>query len=198
MRGIFDHGHRFSSNAERIAMTVQENNRVDWTFVIKWIVASEVVVLIIAYILGGTFLLGGILPPIVVIVMAYALLGAVWGAAQGWAIPNFSKQWGRWTLLTMIGFASSMLVEMLFQMNHALWYAFIGIASSVLQWTILRRQVRWAGLWIVANTAAWLLAALWEVWGLLLIGSITGIAMMWLLNHPKHSISVAAPATQIN
>jgi hypothetical protein len=176
-------------------MTAQASDQVSWFFAIKWIAASEAVLFIAGYILGGTFLLGSVLPAAVVVVMAYALWGAVLGAAQGWAMPNFSKHWGRWALLTMIGFAGSMFVVLLLRVNLLVC---IGIASGVLQWTILRRQVRWAGLWIFANALAWLLAALWETWGLLLIGPITGLTMMWLLNHPKQSVQVTPAVTQIN
>jgi hypothetical protein len=185
--------------AERIVvMTAQTNSRVDWAFIIKWIVASDVVLFISSYILGGTLLLGRVLPPAMVIVMAYALLGAVLSTAQGWAMPNFDKPWGRWVLLTTISFASAALMAMLLRMNQTLWYVSIGITSGILQWTMLRRQVRWAGLWIAANTLAWLLVALWEVWGLLLIGSITGVTMMWLLNHSKQPAQSAASSTQVN
>ena len=174
-------------------MTEQMDSRVGWFFAIMWIVASKVAVFIVGFIMLATVSLLG---PIVGLLAAYALMGAIFGTAQSWAMPDFRGQEGRWVLLTMIGLAGAVSIGMLLRMNQVMLFTFIGAASGFLQWTMLHHKVRRAGLWIVANAVAWLLSALWEDTGLLLIGPITGLTMMWLLNHPKQSLATAT--TQVN
>jgi hypothetical protein len=80
----------------------------------------------------------------------------------------------------------------------------LGTAIGAMQWTILRQSARGAWRWVVANGLAWapgLYIALWSEqvyadewylgallyggWGGLLVGAVTGVILLWLLNHPE-------------
>ena len=74
-----------------------------------------------------------------------------------------------------------------------------GIVTGLLQWLVLRRQVAWAGWWILASTVGWIVGGAvsgivpvnnpvgWSVIGAV-YGAITGMALVWLL---RRRISLA-------
>jgi hypothetical protein len=80
----------------------------------------------------------------------------------------------------------------------------LGTGIGAMQWTILRQTARGAWRWVVASGLAWapgLYIALWsdQVYadggylglllygglGGLLVGAVTGVGLIWLLNHPE-------------
>jgi hypothetical protein len=64
----------------------------------------------------------------------------------------------------------------------------IGTMTGLAQWVILRKEVHWAGWWIVISALAWT-TGLALIPGVLtsgvMPGAITGIALELLLRHPK-------------
>jgi hypothetical protein len=74
-----------------------------------------------------------------------------------------------------------------------------GAVAGILQWLVLRSQVSRAGWWVLASTVGWALGiALWDagwdagtaygtvllVGGPLVLGVVTGAALVWLLRQP--------------
>jgi hypothetical protein len=88
-----------------------------------------------------------------------------------------------------------------------LWLGLIlGTAIAVMQWTILRRVARGARRWIGANGLAWAPGLYIAIWprqtlvnggyltlllygslGGLLVGAVTGLVLLWLLNHQEQN-----------
>ena len=60
-----------------------------------------------------------------------------------------------------------------------------GIAIGGMQWLVLRRQVSWAGWWVLANIAGWVVGALLNLPFGLFVGFAVGLAaagvMQWLV-----------------
>jgi len=97
----------------------------------------------------------------------------------------------KWMLASVPGVvigAVSLLVFIEIDFGYALVAA--GVSGGVLgalQWLVLRREVSWAGWWVLGNIAVWAaaLAALGgDVWlsGWLFEGFATGIALSLLLD----------------
>ncbi len=118
---------------------------------------------------------------------AAAIIGVVIGAGQWLVLRRHIHKAGWWVVVTMIGWAVSWALCLPILSIPALsFFAFlvggvVGIITGVGQWLVLRRQLRMAGLWVLA-------AAIGSAMDLGLcdfFGAIaTGFTLIWLLrNH---------------
>lgn len=155
-------------------MDVHRSKSFDWAFWFFWIMATTW-----GWILGG-FLVAGI--ALLITGLAVAILQ--------WLVlkQRIGRSW-RWISVTGIGWAAGWVLVVAalpeFDFMHGL---VLGAATGLAQWTVLRREVYWAGWWIVISTIAW-------TTGLTLLpgaltsgvipGALTGIALELLLRNPK-------------
>jgi hypothetical protein len=180
-------------------MTAQENNRPGLTFVVKWIVAFVAAGIVSTLLMLALMFLAQYvrIPALVGVLLMALVMGAVLGAGQGLIMMPYLDRSELWIGLTALGYAVGFIVPSLLGLDPLLRYAAIGLALGLLQWLILRRHVEASGWWIVVNLACWLAAGMFDE-GALLYSPVSGLVMMWLLNHPKQSVSPAATVTQIN
>jgi len=157
-------------------MSSQERPPFDAAFWFQWIMATT-----LGWLLGGYLLAN--LP---------VFPGGIGAAVLQWPIlyRRIPRAW-RWVVATVLAWIAAATL-LLLAVPQALrpWLAglVIGPTVGLGQWFILRRQVHWAGWWIVISTIAW-------VTGLLLVpgalssgslsGTITGLALMLLFRAPK-------------
>jgi len=147
----------------------------DWALWFFWIMATT---------LG--WLLGNLILPGLAIVTAGILVGIFqWLVVQGRVI----RPW-RWALATVAGWSIGYLLAF-FGIPPELEIfegAVIGLSTGIAQWTILRREVHWAGWWIIFSIIGWT-TGLTLFPGILLTGTmagaLTGFALEILLRYPK-------------
>jgi len=180
-------------------MTAQENNKPGLTFVVKWIVAFVVASIVSSLLMLAILFLAQYvrIPALVGVLLMALVMGAVLGAGQGLIMMPYLDRSELWIGLTALGYAVGFGVPSLLGFDSLLRYASIGLALGLLQWWVLRRYVEAAGWWIVVNLACWLVAGLVDQ-GALLYSPVSGLVMMWLLNHSKQSVEVAPVVTQVN
>ena len=132
------------------------------------------------------WLLGGFVLPGLTIVISGCLIGIFqWLVLQG----RIAHSW-RWILFTFFGWTAGYLIA-LFGMPRELESfkgLVIGLSTGIAQWIILRRELHWAGWWIIFTVIGWT-TGLTLVPGIILTGVIagglTGFAFEILLRHPK-------------
>ncbi len=181
-------------------MTRQESNKPGLTFVVKWIVAfvaasivSSLLVLAIAFVAKYIQI-----PALLGVLLMALVMGAVLGAGQGFIMMPYLDRSELWIGLTALGYAAGFIVPALLKLDPLLRYVSIGLALGLLQWLILRRYVEASSWWIVVNFACWLTVGMFDE-GALLYSPVSGLVMIWLLNHPKQSTQLATPSTtQVN
>jgi hypothetical protein len=160
-------------------MTDNDRLAFDAALWFQWIVATT---------LG--WLLGSLIFPNLSIVSA----GVGVGVLQ-WPVlfRRFPRTW-RWALATAgawIGGSVVVVAVLPAELQLLLSGLILGPVVGLAQWLILRREVRWAGWWIVTSTIAWV-TGLTLLPGILatgaLAGAISGIALSLLLytRHPEH------------
>ncbi|MFN2291249.1 MAG: hypothetical protein ACK2UC_08680 [Anaerolineae bacterium] len=148
----------------------------DTAFWFQWIMATT-----LGWLLGG-YLLANL--PI--------LPGGIGAAVLQWPIlyRRMASAW-RWTLVTSLTWlaGSLMLLITVPADLHRLLAGFVVAPIVGLgQWLILRREVHWAGWWIIVSTMAWTTGLLLVPGALStgsLAGAITGVALMLLYRAPK-------------
>ncbi|OQY20848.1 MAG: hypothetical protein B6I35_09860 [Anaerolineaceae bacterium 4572_32.2] len=103
---------------------------------------------------------------------------------------RISRAW-RWPLITALAWlAGSILLVVTTPagLQFLLSGLFLGPIVGLAQWLILRREVRWAGWWIIISAIAWI-TGLTLVPGILatgaMVGAISGIALELLLRCPS-------------
>jgi hypothetical protein len=147
----------------------------DWALWFQWIMAN-----VLGWILGR-FLLPN---------LAIVTIGVALGVLQ-WLILLHrirNSQW--WILATILGWTSgSLLILVALPQGMELFSGVIlGLTTGTAQWLILRREVYWAGWWIVINLIAWttgmvLLPGLLSTGAT--AGALSGVALELLLRYPK-------------
>ena len=123
--------------------------------------------------------------------LALVTIGLAMGILQWFILRvHFQKAW-QWILATVIGWSlGSMITYALFPDGMDFLVGLVtGICTGVAQWVILRREVQWAGWWIVINVVAWT-TGLALLPGVILTGVIVGLitatALALLLMHRSH------------
>jgi hypothetical protein len=157
-------------------MSRQSRPAFDSIFWFQWIIATT---------LG--WILGSFLLPYISTIAAGVGAGAMQWPVLYHRIP---RAW-RWPLVTaVVWLAGSFLLRLAVpaDLYVLLSGAILGPIVGLGQWLILRREVHWAGWWIVVSTMAWI-TGLTLVPGTLatgaLSGALTGLALGLLYRYPK-------------
>ena len=186
-----------------------KGNQAGWGFLLGWVLACTVgwfVGFIISFVLGsiiveGTYggefsVLGSILSGLI----GGAAAGAVVGILQWLVLRRRVSRAGWWVLASCAGLAVA------WGSGYTYGGLFVAVAlggavAGILQWLVLRRQVSQAGWWVLASTVGWGLctAVAWAgirlldnyetltptllllVGGGVVLGAVTGVALVWLL-----------------
>ena len=132
------------------------------------------------------WLLGGfILPGLTLVTSGFMIAVFQWLVLQG----RISRPW-RWIVATSIGWIGGYFITLFLLPREleTLTGMIIGLTTGIAQWLILRRELHWAGGWIVFSIIGWT-TGLTLLPGIMLTGTmagaLTGIALEVLLRHPK-------------
>ena len=151
----------------------------DWALWFEWIMATT---------LG--WVVGRLLFPNLSIVT----IGLALGVLQWFILQRRISQPWRWILATTLGWALGAIILFVALPDGMDFTAglVMGLTTGIAQWLILRREVYWAGWWIVINVVAWT-TGMALLPGFLLTGAmagaITGFAIELLLRYPKPASS---------
>lgn len=159
-------------------MTDTKPETMDWALWFYWIMATT-----LGWLAGNLFFEG-----IPVIVSGVAI------AAFQWAVlyKRIHKAW-RWMVISSLGWiAGDILAVIILPADLSLLSGpIIGGVTGILQWILLRREIDWAGWWIIISVLAWT-TGLTLVPGLLtsgsLPGALTGLALVILFRFSVSSI----------
>jgi hypothetical protein len=156
-------------------MREQESFSLDWFFWFQWIMVTTM-----GWILGSI-----LIPPV-----DLAVSGIVIGVLQWVILQHRIGRSRHWILASVVGWTIGwLLVFIAVPTGFGLLAGLVlGVVVGTAQWLVLRREVHWAGWWIIVSTLAWA-AGLGIVPGVLmsgvLAGAMTGIALDLLLHTPK-------------
>jgi len=127
--------------------------------------------------------------------LALVTVGLAIGILQWYLLQRRIKKAWQWILATTAGWiaASAIVYAAIPAGMDFLAGLLIGVAIGSAQWLILRREVRWAGWWIVINIIAWT-TGLAFLPGLIstgaIVGLITATALALLLNAPRQATAL--------
>ena len=132
------------------------------------------------------WLLGGLIVPGPTLVLSGFMVGVFqWLVLQG----RIARPW-RWIVATSAGWIAGYFIT-LFMLPQELVFLegmVMGLTTGIAQWTILRRELHWAGWWIVFSIIGWT-TGLTLLPGILLTGTMTGVMTGFpleiLLRYPK-------------
>ena len=151
-------------------MTNTKSQTMDWGLWFYWIMATA-----LGWLLGNLLFSG-----IPVIISGAAI------AAFQWAVlyRRIHKAW-RWAIYSSLGWIVGYIIFVAFfsANTEALLGPVMGAAIGFVQWLLLRKEVEWAGWWIIINILAWT-TGFTVMPGLLssgaLPGALTGLALVIL------------------
>lgn len=157
-------------------MTKQDRPAFDAAFWFQWIMATT-----LGWLLGGYLLANLPLLP-----------GGVGAGVLQWPIlyRRIPQAW-RWAVATALAWvAGALLLRFTVpeDLERLLAGFVIGPVVGLGQWLILRREVRWAGWWVVTSVVAWTTGIVLVPGALStgsLSGAITGLTLMLLFRFPK-------------
>lgn len=150
-------------------MNNTKSETLDWAFWFYWIMATT-----LGWLTGSIF--NSAIP---VVVSGVAIAAFQWSVLY----KRIRKAW-RWVILSSLGWISGYILFVIFIPNmNFLIGPVLGGAIGVMQWFILRKEVDWAGWWIVFSILAWT-TGLVVMPGLLtsgaLPGALTGLTLVIL------------------
>src|SRR5512138_3790009 len=129
----------------------------------------------------GNFLLSGL----TLVISGFMVAVFQWLVLQG----RVSRPW-LWIITTTIGWTAGYLITFYLLPSElgSLTGMVIGLAAGIAQWIILRRELHWAGWWIVFSTIGWttglnLIPGIFSTG--IMAGTLTGICLEVLLRSPK-------------
>ena len=180
-------------------MTTQVDNKPGLIFVVKWIAAFVIASIVSSLLMLAIMFVAQYIQisALLAVLLMALVMGAALGAGQGFIMMPYLDRSELWIGLTALGYAIGFIVPSLLKLDPLLRYVSIGLALGLLQWLILRQHVEASGWWIAVNLACWLVAGLFDQ-GALLYSPVSGLVMMWLLNHPKQSVQVTPAVAQVN
>jgi hypothetical protein len=147
----------------------------DWALAFFWIMATTLGWFLGELIPGGlSFAVAGLLIGVFQSLVLQGRIGGTWR----WMVSTFSS----WTLAYFIFFF------WLPREMDILDGAILGLAVGIAQWLILRRELRWAGWWIIFSVMGWVTGLTLLPGALLtgtMAGALTGLALEILLRHPR-------------
>jgi hypothetical protein len=157
-------------------MSKQSQPAFDSFFWLQWILATA---------LG--WILGSLLLPYI-----SAFAAGVGAGIMQWPVlyHRIPRAW-RWPVATAIAWVGGsllLLIAVPADVQILLAGLLLGPIVGLAQWLILRREVYWAGWWIVISTIAWI-TGLTLLPGILstgaLAGALTGLALNLLFHYPR-------------
>ena len=156
-------------------METGESSSFDWKLWFLWIMATTW-----GWLLGGWLIAG----------VAMLASGIAIAILQWLVLQHRIRNAWLWILASTAGWMAGWGLDLFAVPTELGMFSgvVLGAATGMAQWMILRREVYWAGWWIVISALAW-------TTGLALIpgtltsgvmpGAITGIALELLLRNPK-------------
>jgi hypothetical protein len=147
----------------------------DWAFLFQWMMATTV-----GWILGK-FLFPNI---------AFMITGLAIGILQWLVLTQRLSKVYWWAVFTAIGWTVGAVINFfVFPAGYEfLSGVILGITTGLTQWLFLRKQVFWAGWWIIVMIISWT-TGLALLPGVMLtgvmVGLISGFALELLLRYPK-------------
>ena len=147
----------------------------DWVLFFLWLMATT-----LCWVLGR-FLLPN---------LAFVTIGLALGILQWLVLQRRINNAWQWIIATTIGWVlgSTIILSLAPEVMDFLAGVIMGVTTGTAQWLILRREVNWAGWWIVINVVGWT-TGMGLLPGVMLTGVmagvVTGIALMLLLAYPK-------------
>jgi len=125
-----------------IPMTENKSASMDWRLWFYWIMATT-----LGWLAGSLFFSG-----IPVVVSGVAIAAFQWAVLYK-RIPK-AWRWAVWTSLAWI--AAYVIYVIFFQANDGFLIGpVLGGITGCVQWFLLRREVDWAGWWIIISMIAW-------------------------------------------
>ncbi|HDQ73581.1 MAG TPA: hypothetical protein ENN19_16010 [Chloroflexi bacterium] len=155
----------------------------DWGFLLQWMVVTTV-----GWVLGAL-----LIPPI-----GLAASGIFISVLQWVTLQHQIGKSGRWILAGAGGWMTGWAIAMLVVPwdSRLLAGLVLGTTVGVAQWLVLRREVQWAGWWIIVSPLAWA-TGLGLLPGFILSGVMpgvmTGIVLTILLQYPQATSTSLRP-----
>jgi hypothetical protein len=154
-------------------MKNSKTETLDWAFWFYWIMATTM-----GWLLGSIFFTG------IPVIMSGALVSAL-----QWAVLHrrIRKAW-RWALHGSAGWIVGYILYVILSANNLVVPAgtLIGMTVGIAQWALLRRELSWAGWWIIVSIVAWT-TGLEIIPGMLtsgaLPGALTGLTLVILFRY---------------
>jgi hypothetical protein len=146
----------------------------DWALWFLWIMATT---------------LGWLVTNFLAIGVSYIAAGFAISLLQGFVLQGRISRTFRWVVAGTIGWAVGWLIVLLAIPNglEIINGVVVGLAMGIAGWLVLRREVHWAGWWIVLSGVGWT-TGLALVPGFLstgsMAGALTGLALGLLLRNP--------------
>ncbi len=183
-----------------------QQTEINWKFWLAWVFANAV-----GWIVGMTLsvFLGSLIEVLtdgwltIVVWAVIALIAGLslginqWFVMRAYLLPENTRWLNGWVVVTTLAWAPSLVVVVALgvgeQLNFASSGAIIGMTMGIAQYFVLFRKVLRAEWWAIANTIGWMAGlaladvidqALGYVLAGGVSGAITGLFLVWLLNHP--------------
>lgn len=147
----------------------------DWALWFLWIMATT-----LGWVLGR-FLLPN---------LAFVTIGIGLAILQWLVLQHRIRRAWRWIVATTFGWllGSTLVQAFLPEGMDFLAGVIVGVTIGAAQWLILRSELYWAAWWIVMNIIAWT-TGMALLPGIMLtgvmVGAITGLALILLIRFPK-------------
>lgn len=126
--------------------------------------------------------------------------GGIWvGIFQFLVLQGRILRPWRWIIFTSIGWLLGYFITLYWVPSNpgTLTGLTLGLTTGIAQWLLLRRELHWAGWWIVFSTMGWMtglnLMPGFFVTGVM-AGALTGLCLEILLRNPKPKITTAGPS----
>ena len=122
-------------------MTDTKTETMDWALWFYWIMATT-----LGWLIGNVFFKG------IPVIFSGVLI-----AVLQWSVlfKRIQKAW-RWIVLSSVGWIGGYILFVIFiPTMNLLVGPVIGGVVGVMQWLVLRKEVDWAGWWIVISILAW-------------------------------------------
>lgn len=170
--------HNIESHKYIFSMTYTKSETMDWALWLYWIMATTLGWL------AGSLLFNGI--PIVT--SGVVIAGLQWAVLY----KRIQKAW-RWAIFSSLGWIAGYIFFVVFfpaNLGFLLGPVMGSVAGSV-QWFLLRKEVDWAGWWIIISIMAWT-TGLTLIPGLLtsgsLPGALTGFTLVILFRYSSSNV----------
>jgi hypothetical protein len=184
---------------DKLMPTQPQQDRASLWFVVRWTVVFALAYTAALLLYSVLAMLAVRTPTLLAEVSVLGLslsVSVTLALGQGLVLRPYLRRLKLWMFLTVLGVVGGILamlvVRALLPGDAVPTNVLTGPLVGVLQWLLLRREVKAAGWWIVANTIAWplsLIPIMDTNLGLPITGALTGLVLMWLLNHPKQQMA---------